>query len=119
MREMTESISHMNPLPQDMDNECEKAGETLDNRGYSATLADCAFRTYADASILSHLNSVMNNSVLIPKSILDRAKGLAILHVVKAAWGWSGRAGSGVVVAKLPDGSWSAPCAIAMAGAGW
>lgn len=55
----------------------------------------------------------------IPKSILDRAKGLAVLHVVKVAWGWSGRVGSGIVVAKLPDGTWSAPSAVAMAGAGW
>ena len=31
----------------------------------------------------------------------------------------TGRLGTGLVVAKLPDGSWSAPSAIATAGIGW
>jgi lipid-binding SYLF domain-containing protein len=56
---------------------------------------------------------------MIPKSILDKAKGLVIMHVVKIAASFSGRAGSGVGVAKLPDGTWSAPLALAVTGAGW
>ena len=32
---------------------------------------------------------------------------------------FSGKAGSGLVVARLPDGSWSAPSCIATAGVGW
>ncbi|CAI7324204.1 CGH_3_collapsed_G0023270.mRNA.1.CDS.1 [Saccharomyces cerevisiae] len=47
-----------------------------------------------------------------------RAKGLAIITVLKAGFLFSGRAGSGVIVARLKDGTWSAPSAIAMAGAG-
>lgn len=50
--------------------------------------------------------------------MLKNAKGLAILTVLKAGFLFSGRAGSGVIVARLPDGSWSAPSAIATAGAG-
>lgn len=50
--------------------------------------------------------------------MLKHAKGLAIVTVLKAGFLFSGRAGSGVIVARLPDGSWSAPSAIAMAGAG-
>lgn len=41
------------------------------------------------------------------------------MHVVKAAGGFSGRAGTGVGVAKTADGSWSAPLAVAVTGAGW
>ena len=43
---------------------------------------------------------------------------MAILTVLKAGFIGSGRFGSGIVVARLADGSWSAPSAIATAGAG-
>ncbi len=56
---------------------------------------------------------------VIPPSILANAKGLAIITVLKAGFLGSGRFGSGLVVARLPDGSWSAPSAIATAGAGF
>lgn len=32
---------------------------------------------------------------------------------------FSGKAGSGLVIARLPDGSWSAPSCIATGGVGW
>ena len=32
---------------------------------------------------------------------------------------FSGKAGSGLVIARLPDGSWSAPSCIATGGLGW
>lgn len=56
---------------------------------------------------------------IIPPSILANAKGLAILTVLKAGFLGSGRFGSGLVVARLPDGSWSAPSAIATVGGGF
>lgn len=46
-------------------------------------------------------------------------QGLAIITVFKAGFLGSGRFGSGIVVARLADGSWSAPSAIATAGAGF
>jgi hypothetical protein len=30
-KEMSESLAHMNPLPEDIDKECADAAETLDN----------------------------------------------------------------------------------------
>lgn len=56
---------------------------------------------------------------VIPPSILANAKGLAIITVLKAGFLGSGRFGSGLVVARLPDGSWSAPSAIATVGGGF
>ncbi|KAK7433128.1 hypothetical protein QQZ08_000059 [Neonectria magnoliae] len=56
---------------------------------------------------------------VIPPAILANAKGLAIITVLKAGFLGSGRFGSGLVVARLPDSSWSAPSAIATAGAGF
>lgn len=56
---------------------------------------------------------------VIPPQILANAKGLAILTVFKAGFLGSGRFGSGVVVARLADGSWSAPSAIGTVGGGF
>lgn len=39
--------------------------------------------------------------------------------ILKAGFVFSGKAGSGLVIARLPDGSWSAPSCIATAGVGW
>lgn len=46
-------------------------------------------------------------------------QGLAILTVFKAGFLGSARFGSGVVVARLSDGTWSAPSALATGGAGF
>jgi lipid-binding SYLF domain-containing protein len=56
---------------------------------------------------------------IIPPSILGNAKGLAIITVFKAGFLGSARFGSGVVVARLADGSWSAPSAIGTVGGGF
>lgn len=56
--------------------------------------------------------------MVIPPEILHNAQGLAIITQLKAGFLFSGRAGSGVIVARLPDGSWSAPSALVTAGAG-
>jgi lipid-binding SYLF domain-containing protein len=46
-------------------------------------------------------------------------QGLAILTVIKAGFLGSARYGNGIVVARLADGSWSAPSAIGTGGAGF
>ncbi|ODV61291.1 DUF500-domain-containing protein [Ascoidea rubescens DSM 1968] len=63
-------------------------------------------------------NQVFGTDHVIPPDILRNAKGLAIITVLKAGFLFSGRVGSGVIVARLPDGSWSAPSAIVTGGAG-
>ncbi|KAK3068894.1 hypothetical protein LTR53_013193 [Teratosphaeriaceae sp. CCFEE 6253] len=46
----------------------------------------------------------------IPAEVLEAAKGLAIFTVYRAGAMWvSGTAGSGIVVARLPDATWSPP----------
>jgi lipid-binding SYLF domain-containing protein len=80
--------------------ECQKAAKTL-----QSFLADP-----------DHPESALNS---IPKAVLTRASGLAIFTVLKAGFVWSGKAGSGVVIARLPDGTWSAPSCIATGGVGF
>ncbi|CAI2173326.1 5938_t:CDS:2 [Funneliformis geosporum] len=56
---------------------------------------------------------------VIPKDVIADAKGLAIFTVIKAGFVWSGRVGSGLVVAKLSDGKWSCPSLINIGGLGF
>ncbi|KAL9041241.1 MAG: hypothetical protein Q9214_004175 [Letrouitia sp. 1 TL-2023] len=56
---------------------------------------------------------------VIPPQILANAKGLAVLTVLKAGFLGTARFGSGVVVARLSDGTWSAPSALMTGGGGF
>lgn len=64
----------------------------------------------------NHPESALNS---VPTAVLQRARGLAVFQVLKAGFMFSGKAGSGLVIARLPDGSWSAPSCIATGGLGW
>jgi lipid-binding SYLF domain-containing protein len=88
-----------NPLPSSMASECKKCGRILTS--------------------FVNPRQAFGPDKVIPPSILANAKGLAVITVLKAGFLGSGRFGSGLVVARLPDGSWSAPSAIATAGAGF
>ncbi|PIL27737.1 transporter [Ganoderma sinense ZZ0214-1] len=85
------------PLPQPLPKECQKAAHI--------------FKSFVDSG---------NNGLdgVIPRSVLENAKGFAIFTVFKAGFLFSARAGSGIVIAKLEDGTWSAPSAIGSAGLG-
>jgi lipid-binding SYLF domain-containing protein len=54
----------------------------------------------------------------IPRDVLRRARGLAIMSVVKAGFIFSAKGGQGVVVARTSHG-WSGPSFIATGGGGW
>ncbi|KAI0336690.1 DUF500-domain-containing protein [Cubamyces sp. BRFM 1775] len=85
------------PLPQPLPKECQKAAQI--------------FKSFVDSG---------NNGLdgVIPRSVLENAKGFAIFTIFKAGFLFSARAGSGIVIAKLDDGTWSAPSAIGTAGLG-
>lgn len=55
----------------------------------------------------------------IPDAILKHAKGLAILTVVKIGVMVTYNIGTGLVVARREDGSWSPPSAVSSFGVGW
>ncbi|KAF6170257.1 hypothetical protein GIB67_013232 [Kingdonia uniflora] len=69
-------------------------------------------RTYCQVARLNPERS-------IPSTVLKGAKGLAILTVAKAGMLLTYKLGTGLVVARRSDGSWSAPSAILSAGLGW
>ncbi|XP_033099236.1 SH3 domain-containing YSC84-like protein 1 [Anneissia japonica] len=55
---------------------------------------------------------------LIPAGLFLSCRGIAILTVFKAGFLVTARGGSGIVIAKLKGGEWSAPSAIGLAGLG-
>lgn len=55
---------------------------------------------------------------IIPAHVIAKANGLAILSVFKLGFLVTARGGSGIVIARLPGGGWSAPSAIGIAGLG-
>lgn len=55
----------------------------------------------------------------IPEAILQNAKGLAILTVAKVGMMVTYNVGTGLVIARKDDGTWSAPSAISSFGVGW
>ncbi|PSN75491.1 DUF500-domain-containing protein [Corynespora cassiicola Philippines] len=88
-----------NPLPSSMRSECRKTGKIL--------------ASFVDP------RQAFGPDKIIPPQVLANAKGLAILTVFKAGFLGTARFGSGVVVARLADGSWSAPSAIGTVGGGF
>jgi lipid-binding SYLF domain-containing protein len=68
------------------------------------------------ATIIERFQAVPEKG--IPRAVLKDAKGLAILTVIKAGFGLSGRGGKGLVVARTAQG-WSGPSALGTGGAGF
>jgi len=68
------------------------------------------------ATIIERFQAVPEKA--IPQAVLKDARGLAIMTVIKAGFGISGRGGTGVVVSRTRNG-WSGPSAIGTGGAGF
>ncbi|RAK95650.1 DUF500-domain-containing protein [Aspergillus ibericus CBS 121593] len=87
------------PFPASLSSECDKAAQIIES--------------------FTNPNAFNSPGRTIPRKILIGAKGLVILTVAKVAFLGSIRIGSGVLVARLKDGSWSAPSAIMSFGGGF
>lgn len=72
------------------------------------------------ASLRSDINQAARilSEQPIPHWVIDRSYGVVVMSIVKGGFIFSGRVGSGIVVAKTDQG-WSAPSAIGLGGAGW
>ena len=61
----------------------------------------------------------MEGADSIPYTILLNARGIVFMTILKVGFMLTGRVGTGLVMSKLEDGSWSAPSAIGVSGVGW
>ncbi|KAK7303662.1 hypothetical protein RJT34_14574 [Clitoria ternatea] len=84
-------------------------GQTMEYEIYKATNT---IKAYNQIGFLKPEKS-------IPDIILRQAKGLAIITVVKVGVVVTYNIGTGLVVARKEDGSWSPPSAISTFGVGW
>ena len=55
----------------------------------------------------------------ISPKVLAKAHGIAIFTVFRTGFGFSGASGSGVILSRLPDGSWSPPSGLLVHTIGW
>uniref|UniRef100_A0A9L0SMQ0 SH3 domain-containing YSC84-like protein 1 n=1 Tax=Equus caballus TaxID=9796 RepID=A0A9L0SMQ0_HORSE len=98
LRTTTKKPRVNNPIPSNLKSEAKKAAKIL--------------REFTE------ITSRNGPDKIIPAHVIAKAKGLAVLSVIKAGFLVTARGGSGVVLARLPDGKWSAPSAIGIAGLG-
>ncbi|KAI5865218.1 hypothetical protein GGS23DRAFT_594763 [Durotheca rogersii] len=108
--------------PTSMDKECDKAARVLRSfckdgvytTGSTSARPSRSPSPSAPPSSTSRSNSPGPSGkpkvlVKIPRSVVANAKGLAIFTTFRTGFHISGAGGSGLVVARLPDGSWSPP----------
>ncbi|KAG1346533.1 lateral signaling target protein 2 [Cocos nucifera] len=79
------------------------------------------YEIYKAANVICDYNKVgsLRPEKSIPRAILREAKGLAILTVIKVGVMVTYNIGTGLVIARREDGSWSPPSAISSFGVGW
>ncbi|KAK4514333.1 C-8 sterol isomerase [Mucor velutinosus] len=57
--------------------------------------------------------------MLIPPSILRDAHGIVFIRLYRIGFMLSAKSGTGIIIARLPDGSWSAPSGVSMSSVGF
>ena len=81
----------------------------------SNNTAEQTERTERAVQVLNELNGTPDQG--IPKNLLDKAEGIAVIpHVVKAALGFGGSWGKGLIAVRNENGGWSQPVFIELTG---
>lgn len=99
--------------PTSMDKECDKAARILKSfckdGFYTTTSASNPPAPPQGSSNPPGPSGKPKVLVKIPQTVIANAKGLAVFTTFRTGFHISGAGGSGLVVARLPDGSWSPP----------
>ncbi|KAI1637578.1 hypothetical protein F4809DRAFT_317037 [Biscogniauxia mediterranea] len=104
INKMTNRLGSESFWPDTMDKECDKAARIL-----KSFCKDGFYTTPSKKPPTSGPSSESKVLVQIPRSAIANAAGLAIFTTFRAGLHISGAGGSGIVMARLPDGSWSPP----------
>eukprot|EP00980_Cylindrotheca_fusiformis_P005209 scaffold1118_cov135-Cylindrotheca_fusiformis.AAC.7 len=112
VRKAAYTLNNLLPMPK-------KFGSVIDTdsflSGEARELQQCKDECATIGPNLASLDGVQ-----IPARLLEQAKGIAVVTVVKGGFGLGGvEFGTGLAVARVGDQQWSAPCAIGMAGLSW
>jgi len=95
----------------DVKKECDKAAQIL--KSFVSMYSSTAFPSFQ----ILEANATAGNGK-IPRDAITNAKGLAIFTGFRAGMYLAGSGGSGVVVARLADGTWSPPSAFSVRSGG-
>ncbi|KAL3935170.1 MAG: hypothetical protein SGBAC_009258 [Bacillariaceae sp.] len=96
-----------------------KLGRFIDTDSFLAGDARGAQQCKDDCATISP-NLAGLDGVKIPARLLQQAKGIAVVTVMKGGFGLAGMEfGTGLAVARIGNDQWSAPCAIGVAGVSW
>lgn len=102
-----------------MDDECDVACQILQSLATSSSLSESENHTISEGTRAAPPASTEETvEAATIRAMIQKAVGLAFLRSNKVVLGVSLHAGSGIVIARLPDGTWSAPSAIGIAGVG-
>ncbi|KAG8411908.1 hypothetical protein J3458_015202 [Metarhizium acridum] len=111
-------------LPETLDKECDKSAAILRSFCTKGVYADPGAGqppTSTDPKAQESSSGVIDPTkekpknrviVTIPPKVISKAVGLAIFTTLRAGFQVSGATGSGILIARLPDGSWSPPSGI-------
>jgi SH3 domain-containing YSC84-like protein 1 len=114
VRKAAYTINNLLPLPKRMGLWVTPSDRYINNGSHKPS-AECQEQCSTISPSLGDLDGVQ-----IPAKLLREAKGIATLTIFKGGFGLIGAEfGSGLVVARLSDGRWSAPSAIGAAGLSW
>ncbi|KAG5929174.1 hypothetical protein E4U42_006902 [Claviceps africana] len=115
-------------LPEPLDKECNKAALILRAFCTKGVYADSRFgqpspSTSTDPQAKESSDGLTDPTkakpknrllVTIPPKVIAKAVGLAIFTTFRAGFQISGATGSGILIARLPDGSWGPPSGISV-----
>lgn len=73
--------------------------------------------------MISKANTVLRraldpSTIGAPKNLCEKCKGVVLLSAIEAGFIVTGNVGSGILLAKRSDGTWSVPSAVGMTGIG-
>jgi len=94
----------------------QETNSTNDGLGGSTNASRTSYSSSSSSSRQPPLEETVEAATI--RAMIQTAVGLAFLRSNKLVLGVSVHAGSGIVIARLPDGTWSAPSAIGIAGLG-
>ncbi|KAL6920537.1 hypothetical protein ACHAPO_007131 [Fusarium lateritium] len=111
-------------LPETIDKECDKAASILKSFCKNGVYADpesSQVPTSTDPKAEATNDEIIDPTkekpkkrvlVNIPPKVIAKAQGLAIFTTLRAGYAFSGATGSGILISRLPDGSWGPPSGI-------
>ncbi|KAK0612082.1 hypothetical protein B0T14DRAFT_411602, partial [Immersiella caudata] len=112
-------------LPTTLDKECDKAARILRSFAKDGIYSDTAPQQVpapnapqtGDATATEKPTEAVKGKkprvlLTIPSKVISRAQGLAIFTTARAGFQVSGATGSGILIARKPDGTWSPPSGI-------